>query len=508
MQQGSAPARSWLMVPIAAALIVVGAKCWMIGRYGNPTPFWDQWSAEGGLLYPRFFDGTLRLSDLVAAHNEHRILLTRLWALLLLELEGYWDPILQAAANALLFGGFVAMFIAAFRPVFVRSDWLAFAAFATVMFALPLGWENTLEGFNSQWYFLLLASISGLLAIVGAAAFGLRWWIGFLLLVASYFCTAGGALSVSVAVAVSLAQFAAGQRRGTRDILALVLLALVAAAMLHDIPVLPRHAGLKAHSVAEFVRAAIKAASWPAAPGPVPFILQLPCAILINAPAAVASFRVIRQKLPLTDRLWLLPALAGWAVLQIAAIAYGRASGTYAARYFDLYLIGTLVNGASLIYLLREFRDSWLRERRGSAAVALWLLLVVPGSATLVVWQSIHSLPPFAEAGRAETENMRAFLATGDRRMLENKPRLDVPFPNIDVLIAIASMPVVRAILPPALVGEENAARAQTRGLARYTGRTVETIKTYAVRWGVLLIPLGLALFLVGIMRRREAKAA
>ena len=122
MQQTNAGARSWLIYPVAGALFVVGAKCWMIARYGNPTPFWDQWDAEGSLLYPRFFDGSLRLSDLVAAHNEHRILLTRLWSLLLLELEGYWDPILQMAANAVLFGGFVALFIAAFRPIFSRVD--------------------------------------------------------------------------------------------------------------------------------------------------------------------------------------------------------------------------------------------------------------------------------------------------------------------------------------------------------------------------------------------------
>src|SRR5512146_802367 len=121
-------ASPWLIIPLAGALIVIGAKCWMISRFGNPTPFWDQWDAEGANLYPKYFDGTLTLSDLLAPHNEHRILLTRLWALLLLELEGYWDPILQMAANALLFGGFAALFIAAFRPLLAGADWLAFAA--------------------------------------------------------------------------------------------------------------------------------------------------------------------------------------------------------------------------------------------------------------------------------------------------------------------------------------------------------------------------------------------
>ena len=102
--------------PLSSALVVIGAKLWMIARYGNPTPFWDQWDAEAGNLYSRFLGGTLHLSDLTAAHNEHRLFVTRLWSLLLLEVNGYWDPILQMVVNALLLGAFVALFIFTFRP--------------------------------------------------------------------------------------------------------------------------------------------------------------------------------------------------------------------------------------------------------------------------------------------------------------------------------------------------------------------------------------------------------
>jgi hypothetical protein len=94
---------SWMIYPFACAFAVIGAKCWMIDRYGSPTPFWDQWDAEGDFLYPRFLGGTLHFSDLIAPHAEHRILATRLWSLLLLlELEGYWDPTLQML-GAILF---------------------------------------------------------------------------------------------------------------------------------------------------------------------------------------------------------------------------------------------------------------------------------------------------------------------------------------------------------------------------------------------------------------------
>jgi hypothetical protein len=140
---------SWVIYPVACALVVIGAKWWMIAHYGSPTPFWDQWDAEGAILYPKYLSGTLQISDLIAPHNEHRILVTRLWSLLLLELGGYWDPILQMVANTLIFGAVVALFIAAFRPILDRRSWLVFALFSMVIFSLPFGWENTLAGFRA-----------------------------------------------------------------------------------------------------------------------------------------------------------------------------------------------------------------------------------------------------------------------------------------------------------------------------------------------------------------------
>ena len=205
---------AWMIYPFACALVVIGAKCWMISHYASPTPFWDQWDAEGGFLYPKYFDGTLSFSDLIAPHNEHRILVSRLWSLLLLELEGYWDPMLQMVANTLILGAAVALFIAAFRPILDRRSWLVFALFSMVIFSLPFSWENTLAGFHSAWHFLLLFSISGLVVISDAEAFTPRWWLAALLLILSYFSIAGGALTVAAAFAISMVQFVAGRRSG------------------------------------------------------------------------------------------------------------------------------------------------------------------------------------------------------------------------------------------------------------------------------------------------------
>jgi hypothetical protein len=64
-------------------------------------------------------------------------------------------------------------------------------------------------------------------------------------------------------------------------------------------------------------------------------------------------------------------------------------------------------------------------------------------------------------------------------------------------LAEIASSPVIRAILPPALVGKANAAHTQERGLAQFTARLTEAFKDAMLQWGVLLMPTGLLLFLL-----------
>ena len=80
----------------------------------------------------------------------------------------------------------------------------------------------------------------------------------------------------------------------------------------------------------------------------------------------LANIRVILLRPRLVDRQWLLVALASWAALQMAAIAYGRAAGPDASRYFDLYTTGVLLNGACLLYLVQAFSKACLRDHKAA----------------------------------------------------------------------------------------------------------------------------------------------
>ena len=69
-------------VGLLAALFVaiLGGKFLLIERYGSEVPYWDQWDAEGDNLIRPYLEGRLAVAQFFAAHNEHRILFTRLQA--------------------------------------------------------------------------------------------------------------------------------------------------------------------------------------------------------------------------------------------------------------------------------------------------------------------------------------------------------------------------------------------------------------------------------------------
>lgn len=471
----------------------------MVGVNGSSTPFWDQWDAEAAFLYQPYFAGTLHFSDLIVPHNEHRILITRLWSLLLLELNGYWDPILQMVANALLSGLAVALLVAAFRPMLDVVSQIVLALFSMVIFSLPSAWENILNGLHSMWFFLILASLVGLIILHGAGAFTARWWIATLLLCTSYFCMAGGALTLVAASVLCVVQLAAGRRSGIGELLAIAVFAALCVGFILEIPAPAGHIALKAQSIGQFLWAVVQIESWPATWN-MPTAVSLLLAAIIHAPAIIFSAYVIWQRPELVDRRWFVVALTGWAFLNASSIAYGRVGGPTDSRYLELFAIALVLNCACLLYFVRTSSNSPQRRNLAYGAAAAWLLLVLPGA---VVGSLNYSVPGMANkqvAGKVQTENLRAYLLTHDINFLANKPLLHIPYPDAWRLAVVSASPVIRAILPPVLVGETSAAASRNRGLARYTGKAAESFKDFMLYNGVILMPIGMVLLLMGLL--------
>jgi len=426
----------WL---VAFALALFGIKLWLIGAYANATPFWDQWDAEAAFLYQPYLEGRLGWSELLAPHNEHRILTTRLLALFLLEANGSWNPVLQMVVNAAIHAGILVLFVVAVRPALGSGGVLAALVFALALFGVPYAWENTLAGFQSQFYLVLLFSLASLWLLVPAEPLSRRWWAGAMLAILAFFSLASGVFAPAAAAAIGLAFYVLGIRRSARQLVAIGILGALFLAGVALTPNHPGHEGLKAGSLLQFVEALRATLSWPFPP-------RFLATILRNGPVVVFLAWVLWKRPPAKDALWLLAAFGLWALVQVASLAYGRAAGSLASRYTDLLAIGVFANLLCLIALHAIRPGGWRWIITPLAAV--WATAVLAA----LVWHVGKPLPDVLAqkraTGLAQETNVRQFIVTGDRAHLEGKPPLHVPYPSAERLAGILASPRLREILP------------------------------------------------------------
>lgn len=423
----------------AFGLALFGIKLWLIGNYANATPFWDQWDSEAAFLYQPYLEGKLGWTDLFAPHNEHRIFTMRLLALALLEANGTWNPILQMVVNAALHVFALMLGILLLLPAFGSSRLPVVLAFALFLFGVPYAWENTLSGFQAQFYLVLLFSIVCLWLAVLAEPLSFRWWCGVACAVLAYLSLASGVFALAAAAGIGIVIFALGMRRSRAQVIAIVILLVLFGIGVAFTPTNPGHESLKAASLQQFVEASRAVLSWPFPP-------SFRAAILRNAPIAAFGLWLLWKRPAAVDIRWFLAALALWVLTQAASIAYGRAVGSIASRYTDLFAIAILVNFMCLFVLAREFRESWR-----AVAVLLscaWVAVVL----NALVFHAGRSVPAELESkratGLAQETNVRNFLLTGDIVHLANKPHLQVPYPSAERLASILSSPHLRSILP------------------------------------------------------------
>jgi hypothetical protein len=157
----------------------------LIRRDGVDVPFWDEWELVP--LLERAARGALRLRDLWAQHNEHRLLFPKLGLVALARQTG-WD------VRAEMFAGF-AMAVGAFLLVLRRLRDLVVPPPTRAILALGIsvlvfslaGWENWLWGWQASSFLAVLAVVGALVALTrergGPAAFLLAAALG---VVASY----------------------------------------------------------------------------------------------------------------------------------------------------------------------------------------------------------------------------------------------------------------------------------------------------------------------------------
>jgi hypothetical protein len=472
------------LATVACMAAVFGASLYLVWAQGSITPFWDEWDAEAAHLYKPYLEGTLSFADLFGPHVEHRILFMRLIGLLLLEINGFWDPVLQMVCNAVIRIAGVGLLLRLLIPSLPSPAAVLLAAFTTLVCAIPFGWQNTLIGLQSPYYLLLLLGFASLLAFHGARAFSLRWWLGAVLAVASFFSLASGALTPAAIVVLHAIQLAVGTRRGPREIAGVLALALACAVLLAYVPLPSGHEAGRAPSASEFLHGFKTAAAWPFG--------SLPAVLLLNAPILYVAARTLIRRPPPADARWLYVALAGWIAAQIVALAYGRAAWTEAPRYRDILAVNVILNFACLLWI--GSRDDVKAPRIVVLSALLWTVPTV----AMLSWRALAKLPAEiverAVTSRIQTANLRAFLATGDMAALSGKPFLHIPYPTPERLAAISGDPTIRAILHPALTGNTAIENRLRHSWLRING--LDAVETWLLERGGAILGVGVGLLL------------
>jgi hypothetical protein len=420
--------------------VVFGVKILLIQQFGSAVPFWDQWDAEANFLYKPYLNSNLSFAMLISAHNEHRILMSRLLSLALFELNGGWDPLLQMIANAVLHVGAIVLLVLCVQRIIRPGQCILLVSFSILVFALPIGWENLLAGFQSQFYLLLVFSFLALMGFSATSAFSITWWGSAACSVAAFFSMASGALTAAAAFVVVMMQIFLGVRAGVKEYVAAFALLVAAAVMTVFVPKVPGHDIYLAHGVAELLHALWLCLTFPQTN---PYL-----GVLVNLPLAVYAVAILKVRPVRQSPHWIILGIAVWLFAQSLSISYGRSMLVLSSRYLDLIIIGLPINFGILLFAQHVF----IGRRNVAMLMSIaWLFVVVPALLGNVIASSFPAMVEKGADGRAQLKNVLAYLRADDLTELQGKSSLDIPYPDPVRLGSLLSDPVVRLLLPDSI---------------------------------------------------------
>ncbi len=325
-----------------------------------------------------------------------------------------------------------------------RLDLLVFVGALT--FALPFGWENTLVGFQSAFYFLLLFSVLGLWLTTRYRAGSGSWYLGWLCALCGLFTAAGGIVLPLAIAAVASLKLVNDRRDWRESLISLAVAGVVLGVGIATAsPPVPYHEPLRARTVAEFASALAGHLAWP--------WVDIPAASgLMWLPLVVLVLTVARRGRKTTSYERLIIGLGLWVALQAAALSYGRGAGTpvTGSRYQDFISLGFVANAMALVACLDRIQLGTWARRAAVTALASWLLVSSIGMHRLV-GRALEDLSTWRQHWTAQAANVRRFVVTGDLTALTSKRGFEIPYPSAELLAAMLRDPEIRRILPAAV---------------------------------------------------------
>jgi len=417
---------------VAAFFTIFGAMLLTVSLFGEPVPFFDEWDAEALLLYKPYIEGNLNLDGLITSHNGHRVIVTRITALILFMLNGGWDPELQMIVNALLHaltGTFlIGLMQKQHHCQFDRLD----IVFALVLFTIPFSSLSLLVAFQTQFYYMLLFAVGSLWALTSGKHF-----IGYLLATLSFLSMTPGAFVFPAYMAVLLIEIIRN-----RSVSQNLLCHLFICGLLFLLIILTRSTEtsdetFRAQHFPGFAISFLAALSWP-------FRIGLGVGVIVYVPLFL--FLVRAPFISHLPRYYF--ALGIFLLLQIFAMAYFRGGEGVppAERYWEILRIGVWVNGVCLLILLQD-----VRLRLMKPLALLWFIAIIFGLSTLARYSLTVALPERQAQSLQAQSLIVEFLDSSDSQIFQGISGLNMSYPRADILVQRLSDPTIRRVLPVSL---------------------------------------------------------
>jgi len=355
-------------------------------------------------------------------------------------MNGQWDARLEAVGSSMIHIACALVFLRVFGA---RYEWwrrILLVAFLGVLFSLPYNTANTLRGFQSQFYFLVLFNCLYLYGSIRFKAPSWAWAGSQMIGVAALFSMGSGFLGGVAILLVMAFKIFIGRQWQNSDLLRIISACLIIGWGIS----LMYHPAASAHyqvtSVREFFISLMTLLSWPSW-GIWAWSVQL-------LPMLVFFFWGCLRREHSESYLLVLGILL-FCGIQIAALSYGRGhvSQGYADRYTDLLALVLLGTFLSWNYIHQHAKKSpWLL---GGFLVfgVFWGVLMGPA-----LWQRSFSRNPVHESGRQlradQQRILSTFIETDDPSVFNNHSFEQNTYPSTERLVMILRNPTIRSILP------------------------------------------------------------
>ncbi|HEY5229178.1 MAG TPA: hypothetical protein VIJ19_11595 [Opitutaceae bacterium] len=440
--RGDATAFAVRYGPYAALFaIVLGGRWSVVDKFGTDLPEWDQWDAEGLHSLLPWMQHRLTLTEVVLAHNEHRVIVTKLLNLALTLANGQWDQRLECTVNAALAGLLAVGLLAIGRRCMGSGLFAPFFALVALSFSLPLAWQNVLGGFHSQQLFLIGFSLGAIVWLPGARSWSRPWWLGTACAFLALGTMASGLLAAAV-VAGLVGFRLLRDKVGIRHVApALVVCGMALAIGLMSQVDVPGHASLRAKGAQDLLLTLVRSLEWPARDTPViAAVIWLPWAWL----TVLVLWRSKSMDRPVAR---LLVGLGGWVFLQLLASAYARGAGgpLPASRYIDTLATGAVVNAMALGWIWKVRAPSKAIGLSVALLCATWACAFTAGIRAQMRTILSGDLPWVGTHHRSCEATVLGYIATGDAKRLWDG---DVPYPDPAGFAERISHPELQALLP------------------------------------------------------------